>query len=83
MAAKKRKNTSETEQKSTLVEKKPRKMREDEVRECFRKYFTKLKRQLKLDSSLEKVLWLHLKSIECDKVELFDQGVKNFGYDTP
>lgn len=80
MAKKKKKEELVEEQK---VQKTPKPMREDEVRECFRRYFVKLKRQIKLDSSLENIIWLHLKAIGCDKEELFDKGVKNFGYDTP
>jgi len=58
----------------------PKKLRESEKREEFRKYFTKLKRKLDLDKNLENVIWLHLKSIKMDTPELFDKGIQNFGY---
>jgi hypothetical protein len=57
--------------------KKPEK---DNSREEFRKYFLKLSKKLKLDKSLEEVIWVHLKTIGCNKKELFDKGVKHFGY---
>jgi len=57
--------------------KKPEK---DNSREDFRKYFLKLSKKLKLNKSLEEVIWAHLKTIECNKKELFDKGIKHFGY---
>ena len=49
-------------------------------RENFRKYFLKLSKKLGLNKSLEEVVWMHLKAIKHDKKELFDKGVKHFGY---
>ncbi len=49
-------------------------------REEFRKYFLKLNKKLNLNKSLEEVIWIHLKTIEHDKKELFDKGVQHFGY---
>ena len=49
-------------------------------REEFRKYFLKLNKKLNLNKSLEEVIWIHLKTINHDKKELFDKGVKHFGY---
>lgn len=49
-------------------------------REEFRKYFTVLKRKLKLAPELENVLWLHLKAIGMDKKEKFNEGILHFGY---
>lgn len=49
-------------------------------RENFRKYFLKLSKKLSLNKSLEEVIWIHLKNIEHDKKELFDKGIKHFGY---
>jgi hypothetical protein len=49
-------------------------------REDFRKYFLKLNKKLNLNKSLEEVIWIHLKTIEHDKKELFDKGVEHFGY---
>jgi hypothetical protein len=54
--------------------------KKDNNREDFRKYFLKIKRKLSLDKSLEDILWVHLKAIDHDKKELFEQGVKHFGY---
>lgn len=53
---------------------------EEQIREEFRKYFIKLSRKLKLDSSLEDVIWLHFKAAGFASEELFDKGIKNFGY---
>ena len=52
----------------------------DNSREDFRKYFLKLNKKLKLNKSLEEVIWVHLKTIGCNKKELFGKGVKHFGY---
>lgn len=49
-------------------------------RENFRKYFLKLSKKLNLDKYLEDVIWIHLKSIKHNKKELFDKGIKHFGY---
>lgn len=49
-------------------------------RENFRKYFLKLSKKLSLNKSLEEVVWIHLKTIKHDKKELFDKGIKHFGY---
>lgn len=76
MAKKKKEEVKEVK----MVVKPPRELREDEVRKEFRSYFVKIKRKLNLDPSLEEVLWLHLKSVQCAKPNLFDKGVKNFGY---
>ena len=49
-------------------------------REDFRKYFLKINKKLKLNQSLEEVIWIHLKTIKHDKKELFDKGIEHFGY---
>lgn len=54
-------------------------VKEVDHREEFRQYFVQLKTKLKLDPSLEKILWLHLKAINCDKAEDFEKGIKHFG----
>ena len=51
------------------------------AREDFRKHFAKIKKKLKLGKDLEEIIWTHLKAIKCDKQELFDKGIKHFGYD--
>jgi hypothetical protein len=60
-----------------MIEKKKKK---EDSREEFRKYFLKLNKKLNLNKSLEEVIWIHLKTIEHDKKELFDRGVEHFGY---
>jgi hypothetical protein len=60
-----------------MIEKKKKK---EDNREEFRKYFLKLNKKLNLNKSLEEVIWIHLKTIEHDKKELFDKGVEHFGY---
>ena len=62
------------------AEKAPKQEKESDSREDFRKYFLKLSKKLNIDKSLEFVIWTHLKTIKCDKKELFDKGVKHFGY---
>ena len=52
----------------------------DNTREEFRKYFLKINKKLKIDKSLEEVIWIHMKTIGCNKKELFDKGIKHFGY---
>jgi hypothetical protein len=76
--AKKSKKTTTT--KEPTIAKAPRKLRESELREEFRKYFIKLNKTLKLGRDMENVLWLHLKSTDCTNPELFSKGVENFGY---
>ena len=55
--------------------------KESDIRKEFKIYFAKLKRKMNFDPSLESILWLHLKSIGNDKPELFEKGIKHFGYD--
>jgi len=49
-------------------------------RKEFKSYFIRLKRKLKLDSSLEEVIWLHLRAMGFDHKDKFDEGIKHFGY---
>lgn len=60
--------------------KKKRELRPEEVRKQFKQYFIKLKRKLNIKNDMEQILWVHCKAIGCDKQELFDKGVENFGY---
>jgi hypothetical protein len=53
---------------------------EVDQREEFRKFFVKVSGQLKLDKSMESILWLHFKASGFDKSEKFDEGIKHFGY---
>lgn len=61
-------------------EKNIQKAEKSDSREEFRKYFLKINKKLQLNKSLEDVIWVHLKTIGCDKKELFDKGIKHFGY---
>lgn len=75
----KKTQSKKTDIKIVVPVKKVRELREDEIREEFRKYFVKLKRKMNLKPDLEKIIWLHLKSAGFAKPELFDNGVKHFG----
>jgi hypothetical protein len=74
------KNGKKVEQMENQITTPKLEKREEEVREDFKHYFVQLKRKLDLDSSLENVIWAHLKAIGCAKEELFNQGIENFGY---
>lgn len=52
----------------------------DVSREDFRKYFLKINKKLKINKNLEEAIWIHLKTIKCNKKELFDKGLKHFGF---
>ena len=54
--------------------------KKDNSREDFRKYFLKINKKLKIEKYLEEAIWIHLETIGCNKKELFEQGVKHFGY---
>jgi len=49
-------------------------------REEFRKFFAKIKNKLKLEKSMEEVIWKHFKASGFDKKEKFEKGIKHFGY---
>lgn len=66
--------------KVAIAVKKERPKKENENREDFRRYFIKLSRKLDLPKYLEETIWLHLKAIKHDKKELFDDGIRHFGY---
>lgn len=51
-----------------------------DAREDFRKFFLKINKKLNLNKSLEEVIWIHLKTIQHDKKELFEKGIEHFGY---
>ncbi|HLD91711.1 MAG TPA: hypothetical protein VI911_11990 [Patescibacteria group bacterium] len=53
---------------------------EENVREEFRKYFSKVKRQLKLSNELEEIIWLHFKAMGFDSSSKFNEGLCHFGY---
>lgn len=62
------------------LEKNEQKVEKSNDRHEFKKYFLKLSKKINIDKSLEEVIWIHLKTIKCDKKDLFDKGVKHFGY---
>lgn len=62
------------------AEKSSKSKEKSDNREDWRRYFLKLNKKLKLNESLEEVMWIHLKTIKHDKKELFDKGVQHFGY---
>jgi len=61
------------------AERKPVEEKSDS-REDFRKYFLKISKKLEINKSMEEVIWIHLKTIKCDSKELFEKGIKHFGY---
>lgn len=60
--------------------KKASKKIELDQREEFRKYFAKISSKLKLEKSMENVLWLHFKSAGFAEKEKFTEGLNHFGY---
>lgn len=87
MTAKKKKDVSQDDLIAKARKKRIALAKESEVvvdttdqRESFRIYFVKISKKLKLNGSLEEVIWTHLKAIKHDKEELFEAGIKNFGY---
>lgn len=53
---------------------------ETNVREAFRVYFIQIKKKLNLPNELENIIWLHFKASGFNKPELFDAGIRHFGY---
>ena len=53
---------------------------EVDQREEFRKFFARISGQLKLDRSMEHIIWLHFKAAGFDKLEKFSEGIRHFGY---
>jgi DNA repair exonuclease SbcCD nuclease subunit len=49
-------------------------------REEFRKFFAKISPKLKLEKSMEEVLWLHLKASGFAEKERFADGICHFGF---
>jgi len=96
MAAPKKPDTTknDTEPKNEVpAEKTPAQMREElyghlepkkeelPVREQFKTYFGKYCREnSNVSRKLEQPVWLHLVAIKHDKPELFEKGLKNFGF---
>jgi hypothetical protein len=64
---------------ASLYKPSPRILSEDEKREAFRIYWTTQKAKYGKGKSLEKAIWLHLKTIGMNSPEQFEQGLANFG----
>ena len=64
---------------SSLYKPAPRILTEAQKREAFRIFWASNKSKYGKSKSLEKALWLHLKSINMDAPEQFAQGLDNFG----
>jgi hypothetical protein len=54
-------------------------LNENQKREAFRIFWTSNKSKYGRSKSIEKALWLHLKTIKMDTPEQFAQGLANFG----
>jgi hypothetical protein len=54
-------------------------MNETQKREAFRVFWACNKAKYGKNKSLERAIWLHLKSIKMDSPEQFAQGLQNFG----
>ena len=57
----------------------PKVLTEEKKREAFRIFWTSNRSKYGKAKSLEKVLWLHLKSIGMNSPEKFVDGLTNFG----
>lgn len=57
----------------------PRVFTEDEKREAFRIFWARHKATFGKGKALEKVIWLHLKTIGMNTPDKFEQGLENFG----
>lgn len=56
-----------------------RKLTDKEKREQFRVFWAKSKKQYGKSKSIEEVIWVHLKSMNMDEPEKFEDGLKHFG----
>ena len=52
---------------------------EQEKKEAFRAYWAISRKLYNKEKDVEDILWAHLKAIDCDSEELFDEGVADFG----
>lgn len=57
----------------------PPKEPEIPVRMAFSEFWAKHQSKVKRGKDLEEILWIHLQSINHDKPELFEAGLKHFG----
>lgn len=64
---------------ASLYKPQPKVLSEAQRREAFRIWWISQKRKYSKSKSIEKALWLHLKSIKMDQPENFEAGIFNFG----
>ena len=64
---------------ASLYKPTPRILSEDEKREAFRIFWASQKAKYGKGKSLEKAIWLHLKTIGMNTPEQFAKGLANFG----
>jgi len=63
-----------------LAKEKEPQLEKSNSREDWRKYFLKISSRMGLEKYLEEVIWSHLKATGNDKKELFEKGLKHFGF---
>lgn len=49
-------------------------------REEFRKFFAKINGKLQLERSMEQIIWIHFKAAGFARKEVFENGMRHFGY---
>ena len=64
---------------ASLYKPQPKILTEDQKREAFRIFWASHKSKYGRSKSLEKALWLHLKTVKMDSPEKFAEGLDNFG----
>lgn len=64
---------------AALYDPTPKPLNEDQCRESFRVFWAANKSKYGRPKSLEKALWLHLKSIKMTSPEQFKEGLDHFG----
>jgi hypothetical protein len=57
----------------------PKQLNETQKREAFRIFWTSNKKKYGEKKSIEKALWLHLKSIDMTSPDQFNDGLAHFG----
>lgn len=57
----------------------PKVLNESEKREAFRVFWASNKAKYGKSKTIEKAVWLHLKTIKMDSPDQFSSGIDNFG----
>ena|ERR1700688_2173872 len=65
---------------ASLHKPQPKVLTDAQKREAFRVFWAAHKKTYSKSKSMEKALWLHLKSIGMDSPENFEQGIFHFGF---